>query len=450
MAERSPTGAPGKNLNDMTEALQYLAAVRAGRRHKHASREQVIEFQNRRLSQLLEHAYQRVPYYRRLFDRRGIKPKDIRSIVDLAEIPITSRKDLQGLPADQIVADNVDPRRLLTSRTSGSSGEPFVLRQTWLEERALSSLYVRGMKDLGLRFTDRLAVVTLDQPHADNRVPLPWRMLKALDPRHKAHISCLLPPEEIRRRLEQIRPDVVLGFSGVLAEVARVSGSGPIRPRLVLTGGEVLTAQAREQISRAFGPVYELYGSNEFALIGWECRVSRELHVCDDGLILEVVREGRAALEGEQGEVVATNLHAFAMPLIRYRLGDAVTRGCSSCGCGRPFSTVRVVQGRVVDYFHLPDGRLLHPYELIHPQCENAPWIRQYRLTQERANRIVLQIVPAITPGSQDLAAIRTAAVSALGPGVDFEIQLTGAIPLEPNGKFRVYRSLINSNHESA
>src|SRR4030095_9482771 len=109
------------------------------------------------------------------------------------------------------------------------------------------------------------------------------------------------------------------------------------------------------------------------------------------------------------------------------------------CRCGQPFSTIRAVQGRVVDYFRLPDGRLLHPYGLLRPQCEGAPWIRQYQLTQERANRIVLRIAPAIAPSPQDLAAIRTAALSALGPGVDYEILLTSDIRLEPNGKFRVY-----------
>ena len=432
-------------MSYLTEAFQYLAATHAGRRHQHATREQIVDFQNQRLRQLINHAYQHVPYYRGLFKRCGIKPEDIKCVADLAAIPMTSRKDLQALPPDQIVAVNVDPRKLIARRTSGSSGEPFVLRQTWFEQRALRWLYVRAMKELGLRFIDHIGVVTLGGAVAGNRAPLTWRMLKALDPRRKTQISCLLSPEEIRRRLEQIRPDVVVGFSGVLAEAARVPGSGSIRPRLVLIGGEVLTTQVREQIARGFGaPVYEMYGSNEFELMGWECRASGELHVCDDGLILEAIREGGVATESEQGEVVATNLHAFAMPLIRYRVGDVITQGRACCPCGQPFSTIRAVQGRVVDYFRLPDGRLLHPYGLLRPQCENAPWILQYRVTQERANRIVLQIVPAITPDSQDLAAIRVAAASALGPDVNFEIQLTENLPLEPNGKFRVYRSLVN------
>src|SRR5262245_41183004 len=217
-------------MSYMTEAFQYLAAIRAGRRHPHATREEIVDFQNQRLSRLINHAYQRVPYYRSLFKRCGIKPQDIKCVADLAAIPITSRKQLQALPADQVIADNFDAKKLIARRTSGSSGEPFILRQTWLEQRAVRSLYVRAMKGLGLRFTDRFGIVTLVAVQSVDRSPLAWRMLKALDPRHKTQISCLLPPEEIRSRLEQIRPDVVIGFSGVLAEAASARGSGAIRP----------------------------------------------------------------------------------------------------------------------------------------------------------------------------------------------------------------------------
>lgn len=66
--------------------------------------------------------------------------------------------------------------------------------------------------------------------------------------------------------------------------------------------------------------------------------------------------------EGKSGEVVGTSLNYAAMPFIRYELGDVVTRGPERCACGSPFSTLAVIQGRVVNYFPLPDGRVLHPW----------------------------------------------------------------------------------------
>ena len=81
----------------------------------------------------------------------------------------------------------------------------------------------------------------------------------------------------------------------------------------------------RRHITETFAaPVFNLYASNEFNVIAWECQETGELHTCDDGVIIEVLKDGRPAAAGERGEVVGTNLHSFAMPLIRFRLGDII------------------------------------------------------------------------------------------------------------------------------
>ena len=67
-------------------------------RHRRASREEVLAFQDQQLRRLVAHAYERVLYYRKLFDRQGLKPQDIRGREDLSAIPITSKRELQALP----------------------------------------------------------------------------------------------------------------------------------------------------------------------------------------------------------------------------------------------------------------------------------------------------------------------------------------------------------------
>ena len=44
------------------------------------SRERLEEYQLAQLGKLLDHAYENVPYYRRVFDERGLKPRDIKVI----------------------------------------------------------------------------------------------------------------------------------------------------------------------------------------------------------------------------------------------------------------------------------------------------------------------------------------------------------------------------------
>jgi phenylacetate-CoA ligase len=205
----------------------------------------------------------------------------------------------------------------------------------------------------------------------------------------------------------------------------------------------------RRQITKAFkAPVFEAYTSREFGVIAWECKETGELHTSDDSVIVEVLKDGRPGAKGERGEVVGTSLHSFAMPFIRYSLGDIVTKGSETCRCGQPFSAIRGIQGRMIDYFPLPGGRMIHPYEIVLALLQEAPWIRQYQLIQEREDRIALRVVPSITPTPQELARLKEAVSKLLGRDVEFRVVLVPEIQLEPNGKFRVSRSFVKSAYD--
>ncbi len=51
------------------------------------SREKLEDYQLQQLRELLHHAYENVPYYRRIFDERGLKSKDIHNFDDLRKLP---------------------------------------------------------------------------------------------------------------------------------------------------------------------------------------------------------------------------------------------------------------------------------------------------------------------------------------------------------------------------
>jgi phenylacetate-CoA ligase len=258
----------------------------------------------------------------------------------------------------------------------------------------------------------------------------------------------LADPAEVARSLRQYQPHVITGMPGMLCRVADhllQSGDDRIRPELLVVGGEVLTPIMHSQLSRAFAaPVRQTYASHEFPLLGWECTSSGDFHVSGDGVLIEVLRDGLAVAPGESGEVVATNLSAYAMPFIRYRLGDLVIRGQDSCACGQPFPTIRSIQGRMIDYFTLPDGRTLHPYEILGSLISGGDsWMRQYQLLQEQTNRIVLRIQPFGEVQSSQIERVERSAQDVLGPEVNFQVKIMERLPLEPSGKFRASRSLV-------
>jgi phenylacetate-CoA ligase len=405
---------------------QFVRTAWAVQRHSQATRAQVKAFQDAHLRRLVLHAYENVPYYRRLFDRNRLHPRHIRGTVDLDLIPISSKQAMRERPVHELLDRTVDQRKLLTVCTSGSTGEPFTIRRTRLEQAFNVLFQMRSQQSFGLRLPDRVMKVGRGRGYDLKAGISPTLSIDGL----------VQPPEEVVRRLETFRPHLLVALPSILcltADYLIAQGRRDIRPRVVCVGGEVLTPLMRSRLTQAFGvePV-QTYASHEFPLMGWECGVSGELHTCDDGVIVEVMRDGRPAAAGEEGEVVVTNLHAYAMPFIRYRLADVVTRGSDQCACGRPFSTIRAIQGRMNDYFSLPDGRRMHPYRILERLLpEDDIWIRQYQLLQDRPDRIVMQVVPSRPPTAELQARVARAVSPLLGPGIEFQVRIVEAIPLQ-------------------
>jgi phenylacetate-CoA ligase len=137
------------------------------------------------------------------------------------------------------------------------------------------------------------------------------------------------------------------------------------------------------------------------------------------------------------------------MPFIRYRLGDLATRGPTPCRCGAPFSTLLAVEGRITQYFSMPDGRLVHGNSMTALVYRHgADWVARFQFTQETPTRFVLRVVPLAPPARDHIAALEKDAHALLGDGGVFTVMIVDDIPLSPSGKFEVNRSLVASAAE--
>ena len=436
----------------MTLVPRLVRSALAIRRHPTASRAELKAFQDAQLRRLVVHAYESVPYYRKLFDRARLHPRHIRGTVDLDLIPISSKTDYQNRAAAELITRGVDPGELLSVHTNGSTGEPLLVRRTWWEQGFNMMFRERCWRAFGLGLGERRATVGQRRRPDPKDKKILGRALQAIGAHPTLRLDGMQPPEEIARQLAAFQPHMLVAIPGMLCLVADhviSTGRRDIRPRILVTGGEVLTPLMRQRLQKAFGvEPLQTYASHEVPLMGWECRQTGEMHTCDDGAIVEVLRDGRPTAPGEDGEVVVTNLHAYAMPFIRYRLADVATRGDQQCGCGEPFSTVRAIQGRMIDYFPLPDGRLVHPYEILRRIPRVDEWIRQYHLLQDRADRIVMQVVPSHGSSPELQQLISDAVAPLIGPGIEFQVRMVDVIPAGPGGKRRHSCSLVASAYE--
>ena len=109
------------------------------------------------------------------------------------------------------------------------------------------------------------------------------------------------------------------------------------------------------------------------------------MHLMEDGLVVEVARDGRPVAPGEEGEILVTELYGSLMPLIRYRTGDRGVLSDRSCACGRPFSSLERLSGRVTDLLRCPDGTLVDPYtieSILKNRPEMYDAVKQWRVEQ--------------------------------------------------------------------
>src|SRR5262249_30650507 len=124
----------------------------------------------------------------------------------------------------------------------------------------------------------------------------PQRLLRLLGFHRKVILDYRIAPRALRDRLARLRPDVLNSLPSVLAQIANAGAPGErdaLAPRVVVSGGDVLTPLHR-QISAGLGaPVFDVYGSHEIGLTAWQCRQEGCLHVADDAVIIEIVKDGQ-------------------------------------------------------------------------------------------------------------------------------------------------------------
>lgn len=428
------------------------SAAYAALRHARASRAQLEAYQGRALARLVSHAHDRVPFYRESWARAGVTPGQVRGLPDLARLPIVTKDQVRDRPIGELIARGHDPNRLLAISTTGSTGRPFRIYNSWLEYRILHLFRLRAHRQFGRRAGDRIVEIDQPIPAHPNDNKLIGRTLRALGLEARLQLSVYEPDEVLIDRLEAFEPDIVTAYPNVLQRLGRTlrkRSASRLRPRFLLTNSEVLTSAARAEMSANWNArVFQFYDCHECNLIAWDCPAGFGLHCNEDVAVVEVLRDGQPAAVGERGEVAITSLHSYAMPFVRFCLGDVATRGPSPCPCGQPFGTLTAVEGRMVDFFRLPGGRWLHPYRLIENlDADGVEWVRQYRLVQEREDRIVFNFVPTSRASADRLEAFRRYAADAVGPGVEVVVRIVDTLDIGPGGKFRPAQSLVNSDY---
>ena len=433
--------------DDVARALAHTGTLFHRWAPPPGGRDELRAFQARRLRALLAHCSARVAVYRDHWRGTSIAPGDLASPDAIAAWPTIGKDDLRSRPLAETLADGVDARGLVVHRTSGSSGEPFAVHRSRFEEQLLGLFRRRAEAGAGLRAFDRIAEFRQLPAHAAAS-PWPARIRRALRVHREVALDGLADAASMLADIVRLQPQALRAYPSTLAEIARrLLRDGPRETgvRRVLCGGEVLDAATRRTIAEAFAaPVTDFYGAHEFNLIASECPAGFGYHVCDDNVLVEILGDDGAPVRvGERGEVVATALHSWTMPFVRFRTGDLAVRGPETCRCGAPWSTLGAIEGRAAEALLLPGGRRVHPYRITGALAErDAEWVAQHQLRQTHEDGVVLAVATRRAPVRGEVERMRDTAAAILGPDVRFEVTLVDRFVSRPGRKFRPYVSL--------
>ncbi len=414
-------------------------------------REELERIQFAALHRLVSHAFANCPYYQKEWSKRGLRPQSLKTLEDFGSWPIIGRETVRENRLRMRMASS--GKRLFPKSTGGSSGVPLYFDLDMNSYAWKLATWYRGY-DWANAAPGTKQLWLWGVPLG----PQPWwkpfkdRLYQRFYRRFV--LNCFhLNEETFHRYLHQLnryKPDVIVAYTNALYVFAQFLDGENLkvfRPKSIVLGAEKVHDFQRQLIERVFGcQVYETYGSREFTFIAGECDRHRGLHLSIETLLVEVVDDyGRPVPEGEEGNIVITDLTNYGMPFVRYANDDRAVAGWKKCSCGRGLPLLRKVVGRRLDILQTPDGRKI-PGEFFPHLMKDFPAVKRFQVVQEDLNHIQLRVVLKNAWNEGDRKFLDHEIRKVLGQAIRFDLLPVDDIPLTRAGKLQVVLNLHSSN----
>ncbi len=412
-------------------------------------RENLEVRQLQQFRKLLQFAVGHSPYYAQRFAETGAKLNDFRSTAALRTLPLLSRQDLQSA-GNSFFCVNVpkDQGKVEEVQTSGSTGEPVRVKKTGISNLFLHAYSFRNHHWHKMPFTARYSNI---RPKMNNhRVHPNWGAPFVLlyDTGPGQIIPITTPLDKQLELLRTFQPETLLIYpSNLRGLVDKWRQEGFDLPGLsfIKSIGETLTPQLRRDVAE-LNPeisIIDCYSSEECGAIALECPDSNGYHIMSETLIVEILNDsGEPCAPGEIGQVVITDLHNLASPLIRYRIGDYAQVG-EPCSCGRGLPKLDKILGRLRNLVVKPNGDRHWPL-IGFRDFGSITRIRQYQMIQETTERITVRFVTDEPMNVDQKAAFTSLIQKKLE--YEFELEILDQrenLPRQPGGKFEEFISKV-------
>ena len=408
------------------------------------SQGQIEEYQDKCFVDVVRHAYRTVPFYRKWYDEWGVDIESIKSLRDLPKLPILTKKMAKENQSD-MVSTAYRKSSLIKGLTSGTTGSPLTIYQTPEGLSFQWAVWWRHKWRFGLTPKDRHLTFGARVPINQNQSSPPYWRNDYFN--NRVYLSTYHISEQtvgdIVAFLNRTQFDFFTGYPSAMYVLASLMEEMGLRlnnsPKYIVSGSDALLPKYESTIGRVFGaPVTEQYGMAEFA---------GNMSKCERGIFHEDFEccyiEDVACDNSKLRSLLLTGWGNYAMPFIRYEVGDFCSRPTETCSCGRMSNSYSSVEGRLEDYVITPDGRKLIGMNQVFEYARHA---KEIQIHQASPDRIEFRIVAGQGFGDGDKEVLLREFQRRAGVDMKITFTIVDVLQRSSSGKLKAVISDISGN----
>ncbi len=403
--------------------------------------EKHLEYQEKQVKSVLIHAYEQVPYYKRVFNECGFNPYTFRSLDEMEALPLLDKDIIQENFSD-LRAENFPAGKTVLSTTGGTSGNQlkFYAENNYnsVERPFVELIWERA----GYTNNSRMAVLR-NESFSDGKIfEYDWKQ------RSLVFDNFHLTDANIKKTLDRLRLDRIDFIhtypSAILTICDYIRRSGyelGYRPKAILATSENIYPGQKEIIEDTLNcRLFTFYGHSERACIAGWCEHSDLYHIQSEYGYTELLDEAHNPISetNKMGEIICTGFFNNAMPFIRYQTGDYSSYADkNSCPCGRSYKLLNSIKGRWRQEMLVCRDGIKVSITALNMHSEIFDRVEKYQFYQERPGECILNIVKAEGYSMEDETVIKRELLKKLGNSIDLTINYTDDIEKTERGKFK-------------
>lgn len=386
------------------------------------SEEQLYKYKEKKFLEIFRRAYDKSPFYHKLYTEAGIEKEDIKSLDDLKKLPIVT-KEMVRQHAEEMLT--VPKWKVLATHTSGTTGTPLELYEDWQSLWREQAYHISARKRTGYMPGD--AFVSL-RGHLDKTITHLF-----VETQNTLYLSSYNinseHTEQYYNLLKEHKPKAIEGYPSTLYTLALLfyDNNLSVTIPITFTSSETLFPYQRELIHKVFNTeIFDLYGMTERTICLMEANNHEEYYEMPGYSINEYLEDGE----------ICTSLINMSFPLIRYRSNDVI----ETENVNEDYWKIRSIHGRINGYLSLKDEFEIPRLDYIIKDVQN---VKYAQLLINENYELSINIIPDKDFSEFDKNTIKNNFINRVGKELNYQINIIDISQIVTN-KYEKYRYIVD------